>query len=57
MKWDGEPSRVTSGAAALTRYTPEDLARQPTGWSISDTGFVIVKQPDRFEAMRIVVER
>jgi hypothetical protein len=41
----------------VTRYMPGDLAKQTTGWSVSDTGFVVVKQPDRFEAMRIVVER
>jgi alpha-glucosidase len=57
VRWDGEPRRVSTGTTALTRYTSQELATQASGWTISDTGFVVVKQPDRFEALRIVIER
>jgi alpha-glucosidase len=57
VRWDGEPSRVTTGTGAMTRYTPQELATQASGWAVSDTGFVIVKQADRFEAMKVVIER
>lgn len=57
VKWEGEPSRVTNGATSLTRYAPDALTRQASGWTIDETGFVIVKQPDRFEETHIVVER
>jgi alpha-glucosidase len=57
VRWDGEPSRVTSGPATLTRYSPQELTKQASGWTISDIGFVLVKQPDRFEALRIVIEK
>ena len=56
VRWEGEPSRVTTGSTALKRFTPQELAAEATGWSVSDTGFVIVKQPDRFQAARIVIE-
>ena len=51
-----EPVRVTSGGAALTRYTSEELAAQATGWTM-DNGFVVVKQRDTFAAMRVAIER
>ncbi|MGH9347635.1 MAG: glycoside hydrolase family 31 protein [Vicinamibacterales bacterium] len=56
-RWDGEPRRVTSGAAALTRYTPQELAAQASGWTMEAGGHVIVKQPDPFTAMRVAIER
>jgi alpha-glucosidase len=57
VRWDGEPRRVTTGSTALTRYTAEELTKQASGWSITDTGFVVVKQPDTFAALRVVIER
>lgn len=57
VRWDGEPRRVVSGTAALTRYTPQQLAGQASGWAVSDTGFVIVKQPDTFGALTVTIER
>jgi alpha-glucosidase len=48
---------VTSGSTAMTRYTPQQLTMHASGWAVSDTGFVVVKQPDSFGALRIVVER
>ena len=46
-----------SGSTAMTRYTPQELTTHASGWAVSDTGFVVVKQPDNFGALRIVVER
>jgi alpha-glucosidase len=57
VRWDGEPRQVTSGSTMLTRYTQQELATHATGWAVTNTGFVIVKQPDRFETMRVVIER
>ena len=48
---------VTSGSTAMTRYTPQELTTHASGWAVSDTGFVVVKQPDNFGALHIVVER
>ena len=48
---------VTSGSTAMTRYTPQELTTHASGWAVSDTGFVVVKQPDNFATLRIVVER
>jgi alpha-glucosidase len=53
----GEPSRVTSGSATLTRYTSQELTTHASGWMVSDTGVVIVKQPDSFGALQLVIER
>ena len=50
-------SRVTSGTTTLTRYTSQELATRASGWTMSDAGFVIVKQPDSFGALHIVIER
>jgi len=52
-----EARTVTSGSTAMTRYTPQELRTHPSGWAVSDTGFVVVKQPDNFGALHIVVER
>jgi alpha-glucosidase len=57
VAWQGEPRRVSAGTTAMTRYTPQELARQASGWTVSDTGFVVVKQPDRFEAVKVTIER
>jgi alpha-glucosidase len=57
VPWDGEPNQVTSGGTTLTRYSAQDLANQPAGWMVTDTGFVVVKQPDRFQASTISIAR
>ena len=57
VRWEGEPRRVTTGSATLMRYTPQELTSQTSGWTIAENGFVVVKQPDRFEALRVVIER
>jgi alpha-glucosidase len=57
VAWQGEPRRVSAGTTAMTRYTPQELAKQASGWTVSDTGFVVVKQPDRFEAVKVTIER
>jgi hypothetical protein len=41
----------------MTRYTPQELTTHPSGWTVSDTGLVVVKQPDNFGALHIAVER
>jgi hypothetical protein len=56
VRWEGEPRRVTSGTAALTRYTPQELAKQSSGWT-TDGGFVTIKQPDSFGQVSVVIER
>jgi alpha-glucosidase len=57
LPWEGEPNQVTSGGTALTRYSAQELAGQPAGWTVTDTGFVVVKQPDRFDASTISIAR
>ena len=49
--WSGEPKQVTVNGAPLARLD----AGRPQGWSVAD-GFVIVRMPDRFEAMRVRIE-
>jgi alpha-glucosidase len=57
VHWDGDPRRVVTGTTTLTRYTPQELTTQASGWTVSGTGVVVVKQPDSFEAVRVVIER
>ena len=57
VHWTGEPGRVTTGTTSLTRYTPDELTKQRSGWTVSDTGFIVVKQPDPFDAFKILIER
>ena len=57
VRWDGEPRNVTTGTTALTRSTPEELTKQASGWTVSETGFVVIKQPDRFEPLRIAIQK
>jgi alpha-glucosidase len=57
VKWDGEPRSVANGSTTLTRYTPEQLAVQASGWTIDENGFVVVKQPDSFGAMTLTISR
>ncbi len=57
IRWEGEASRVSSGATSLTRYTPEELTKQSAGWTVTDDGYVVVKQRDTFEAVRVTIER
>ncbi len=57
VRWDGEPSRVSSGSATLTRYSPDELTKQPAGWTVTDDGVVMIKQRDTFQAMRVTIER
>ena len=58
VRWDGKPRRVARGSTTLTRFkTPEELANQASGWTVSSNGFVIVKQPDDFAATTVLIER
>jgi hypothetical protein len=57
VPWAGAPSRVLIGGDPLARVTPDELRRQPRGWTQdADGAFVTVKLPDRFEAVRITIE-
>jgi len=56
VQWSGDVNRVTNGSTTLTRFSPLELATHPSGWAVSDTGFVIVKQPDPFTALRVTIE-
>jgi alpha-glucosidase len=57
VRWEGQPERVMVGTGTvLARRTTRELDSEPDGWTLSDEGFVIVKQPDRFEAMKITIE-
>ena len=60
VKWDREAAGVsvaTAGgaAAALQKFTTADLEGQTRGWALSDDGFVIVKIPDPFDRLAIVI--
>ncbi|MCA1583471.1 MAG: DUF5110 domain-containing protein, partial [Acidobacteria bacterium] len=58
VRSEGEPRRVASGSTTLTRHpTPQALASQAAGWTVSSNGFVIVKQPDEFAATTVLIER
>jgi alpha-glucosidase len=64
IRWDGDAASVAAGpisaglggGSALQRFTAEELVRQTSGWTISN-GFVVVKQRDGFEGLRVRVER
>jgi alpha-glucosidase len=53
---DQEPKRVLLGTEPLLRVSPGELAVQPRGFSVAE-GAVTVKLPDRFEAVRVTLER
>jgi alpha-glucosidase len=52
--------RVESGGSAASDLrrvdSLDDLAGQDTGWTMAGP-FVVVKQPDRFDGLRVIVER
>ncbi|MDQ3486203.1 MAG: glycoside hydrolase family 31 protein [Acidobacteriota bacterium] len=57
MPWDGEPARVVLGnGQVVPRVASDALGAQASGWTI-DRGSVIVRQPDSFGVVRIVIER
>jgi alpha-glucosidase len=53
---DQEPKRVLLGTEPLLRRSPSELAVEPRGFSVTE-GAVTVKLPDRFEAVRVTLER
>jgi alpha-glucosidase len=55
VQWSGQPGRVVGGSTELVRYAPNELAGQPSGWSIDDNGFILIKQRDSFGAMRVTI--
>ncbi|MCA1649432.1 MAG: DUF5110 domain-containing protein, partial [Acidobacteria bacterium] len=57
MPWEGEPARVVAGNdQALPRRTPGAFESEASGWTI-DRGWVVIKHPDTFGPIRIVIER
>jgi alpha-glucosidase len=53
---DQEPKRVLLGTEPLLRQSPGELAAAPRGFAVAE-GTVTVKMPDRFEAVRVTLER
>ena len=56
IRWDGEPTRVLGNGQAMQRVAFDALGTQPSAWTMNQ-GFVIVRQPDTFGAVRITIER
>ena len=56
IRWDGEPAQVRRGSSPLPRRTLGDLDKETEGWAIDPDGWIVVKQPDRFEPARLTVE-
>jgi alpha-glucosidase len=57
LRGAGEPSTVTAGGAALTRLEATRLAAEPSGWTRTDQGVLVVKLRDRAEAFTVTVEQ
>lgn len=55
LRSDGEAERVAANGAALVRRTPTELASARDGWTVDENGWIVVKQPDRFEPITIEV--
>ncbi len=53
---DQEPKRVLVGTEPLLRLSPGELAAAPRGFAVAE-GAVTVKMPDRFEAVKVTLER
>lgn len=60
IRWDGEPKQVTRGSSPvsspLARHTLAELDKETEGWAIDPDGWIVVKQPDRFEPARLTIE-
>jgi alpha-glucosidase len=54
---NGEPRQVVSGSTVLSRYTVEELARRPSGWTIDEHGSVVIKQRDTFGTLAVEIRR
>jgi alpha-glucosidase len=62
VRLTGEPAAVSlragGGAATpLDRVPLAELEARRSGWAVGDDGFVVVKTPDRFDGMSIVIGR
>ena len=60
VNWAGEPSSVSvaaggGAASTLDRFTPTELEAQARGWALAEDGFVIVKIPDTFDRLAVVI--
>jgi alpha-glucosidase len=61
VRWTGEARSVSAGSSAtaavkLERVSPADLERRESGWTLTDDGFVVIKVPDRFDGLAVVIE-
>ena len=61
VRWTGEPGSVSvraagSPSAPLERVSAADLESAQTGWMLNEDGFVIVKVPDRFDGLTVVIQ-
>ncbi len=57
IPWEGEPTRVVVGdGQVVPRVAIDALSAQPSAWAIAQ-GSVIVRQPDSFGVVRIMVEK
>jgi alpha-glucosidase len=55
VRSEGEAQRVVVNGAALSRRTQTELDTARDGWTVDQNGSIVVKQPDRFEAITIEI--
>jgi alpha-glucosidase len=55
VRTEGEVERVVANGATLARRSQGDFDAARDGWTVNENGSVVVKQPDRFEAVAIEV--
>jgi alpha-glucosidase len=56
VRWTGDARAVAAGGTALDRVTAAELDKRPTGWTMTDEGFVVVKVADRFDGLTITIQ-
>jgi alpha-glucosidase len=56
LREGADPSRVSLGASTLPRLDAARLAAEPSGWSRTERGVVLIKLRDRPEAFAVTVE-
>jgi alpha-glucosidase len=55
VRSDREAQRVVVNGAALSRRNQSELDTAREGWTVDQNGSIVVKQPDRFEAITIEI--
>jgi alpha-glucosidase len=56
VRWVGEPRTVSAQGSAVERVAAADLETRPTGWTVTEDGFVLVKLADRFDGLTISIQ-